>query len=243
MRMIQLEEVEVTAPRIEKKEEARLQFWANAKSDATIRRDVIEKHSFCHVADYLRLIPGVDAKVQPMSGEARIEIRGLIHVQPKYIPPLIIVDGVPFGGESDSPGLEDIPVDIIESIDVFKGPSTAVFGGRGGTGVISITTRRASENRNIENENEPNSILYKPLGYQKPAEFYSPRYETLESRQMTVPDYRTTIYWKPDVVISNDGKASFEFYTADFPTTYSVVIEGLTADGKIVRQVEKIKVK
>jgi hypothetical protein len=28
----------------------------------------------------------------------------------------------------------------------------------------------------------------------------------------------------------------------DFKTTYSVVIEGLTADGRIARQVEKIRV-
>ena len=37
-------------------------------------------------------------------------------------------------------------------------------------------------------------------------------------------------------------EASFDFYTYDFPSMYSVVIEGLTNDGKIVRQVEKIRV-
>jgi len=42
--------------------------------------------------------------------------------------------------------------------------------------------------------------------------------------------------------ISEEGEASFEFYTSDFKTTYSVVIEGITDDGKIIRQVEKIKV-
>ena len=57
------------------------------------------------------------------------------------------------------------------------------------------------------------------------------------------PDFRTTIFWKPDLLVSEDGKASFEFYTSDFPTTYSVVIEGLSNDGKIIRQVEKIEVR
>ena len=42
-----------------------------------------------------------------------------------------------------------------------------------------------------------------------------------------------------DVVLTDSGEASFEFYTSDFPTTYSIVIEGLTSDGRIVRQVEK----
>jgi len=76
-----------------------------------------------------------------------------------------------------------------------------------------------------------------------PVEFYSPQYETLENKQLSIPDYRTTIFWKPNIVISNEEEeTSFEFYTSDFPTTYSVVIEGLTVDGRIVRQVEKIRV-
>jgi len=41
----------------------------------------------------------------------------------------------------------------------------------------------------------------------------------------------------PDIVIFKDGKITFEFYTSDFRTTYSVVIEGMTSDGRILRQV------
>jgi len=32
------------------------------------------------------------------------------------------------------------------------------------------------------------------------------------------------------------GVASFEFYTADEQTSYTMVIEGLTADGKIIHR-------
>jgi hypothetical protein len=66
----------------------------------------------------------------------------------------------------------------------------------------------------------------------------------LEVRQSPILDLRTTIFWKPDIVILDEHEeATFEFYTSDFLTTYSVVIEGLTTDGKIIRQVEKITVK
>jgi hypothetical protein len=44
------------------------------------------------------------------------------------------------------------------------------------------------------------------------------------------------------VILEEEEKATFEFYSSDFPTTYSVVIEGITGDGKIIRQVEKIRV-
>jgi len=81
------------------------------------------------------------------------------------------------------------------------------------------------------------------LGYQKPIEFYSPKYDTPESKNFSVPDFRTTIFWKQNVVVSDEGETSFEFYSSDFPSTYSVVIEGITDEGKPVRQIEKIQVK
>lgn len=40
------------------------------------------------------------------------------------------------------------------------------------------------------------ATLY-PLGYQKPAEFYSPKYDVPNSLQTTKTDFRTTVYWNP----------------------------------------------
>jgi TonB-dependent SusC/RagA subfamily outer membrane receptor len=230
---IQLNEVEVTAPRI-KRDEARLQFWANKSSDATITRAVMEQFSHTYVTDYLLHTSGV--MVYP---NGAISIRGSKGL------PLVFIDGVeqywPENGMysiAQSP-LERVSISAIESIDVFKGFGKTVFGMRGANGVISITTKRGENTPYTE---KTNSVVYAPLGYQKPANFYSPKYETLEEKQSNLPDYRTTIFWKPDVVISDNGKESFEFYSSDYSTTYSVVIEGLTNDGKIVRRVEKIVV-
>jgi hypothetical protein len=53
-----------------------------------------------------------------------------------------------------------------------------------------------------------------------------------------------TACWKPDIIISDENnEVTFEFYASDFPTMYSVVIEGLTSDGHIVQQAGKIQVK
>ena len=217
---------------MEKKEEARLQFFANSSSDVTIRREDIEKGSPAFVSDLLNKVAGIN--VFP---DGSISIRGGTGL------PLILIDGIPMEwpdtllSRQDSP-LEWVSVHDVESIDVFKGPGAAIFGMRGANGAISITTRRGSAGSVKE---KFNYTVYIPAGYQKPVEFYAPRYETLEDKRSAVPDYRTTIFWKPDVVVSDEGKASFEFYTADFSTIYSVVIEGLTADGRIVRQVDKIQ--
>jgi len=248
MRVIQLGEVEVTAPRIERKDEPRLQYWANTNSDVTVRREDFEKSAPLRVADLLRNIPGVYVS----STTNQIIIRGLkSDIFPDWPQPLVLVDGVqiPWPDDTSSPfesPLETVSVQDVESIDVFKGPNAAMFGVRASGGVISITTRRGidvvREVEKMRADNAHNYTHYSPLGYQKPVEFYSPKYETLEAKYQSIPDYRTTIFWKPNIVIDDDGEASFEFYTSDFPTTYSVVIEGLTTDGRIVRQIEKIHI-
>ncbi|MDR2148575.1 MAG: TonB-dependent receptor plug domain-containing protein [Tannerella sp.] len=233
MKMIHLPEVVVTAKKIDKKDEIRLQNWMNASSDATIYREDIEKRHALNVTNLLYGVAGVQ-----VGANGTISIRGGGR-------PLILIDGMEMpwpeqmGSVYDSP-LEMVNVDDVESIDIFKGPSAAIFGMRGGNGAISITTRRGEINSS--QKANWNFASISPLGFQKPVEFYAPKYDTAESRKSPVPDYRTTLFWKPDIVISDEGKASFEFYSADFPTIYSVVIEGIASDGQIVRHVAEIEV-
>ncbi|MDR0750566.1 MAG: TonB-dependent receptor plug domain-containing protein [Tannerellaceae bacterium] len=240
MRVVRLSEVVITASK-PVKEEPRLRYWANSLSDTTLRRKDFERWRPALVSDIIR---GKIAGVNVSSGGG-ISIRA-------GNPPLVLIDGFPMDWPElmespyDSP-LEAVSVIDVESIDVFKGVAASAFGVRGANGVISITTRRGIddilETNGIRRSKELNYAVYTPLGYQKPVAFYSPKYETAEARYLSAPDYRTTIFWKPDLIISEESdNATFEFYTSDFPTTYSVVIEGLTTDGRMVRQTGKIRV-
>lgn len=57
--------------------------------------------------------------------------------------PLIIVDGIPFGGS-----INDIAADDIASIEILKDASaTVIYGSRGANGVIIITTKRGEEGK------------------------------------------------------------------------------------------------
>ena len=234
MKLVQLSEVTVSAKTIDKRNEVRRSNWAT-DGDHVIYREEIDKRNPQLVTHLLRTVSGVT-----------IYSNGTISLRANWGLPLVLIDGIPEEWPDvmttiyDSP-LEKVDVLGVESIDIFKsGGKTAFFGPQGGNGVISITTRRGANSPVIP---PPNYKTFAPLGYQKPTEFYAPQYGSPESKILNIPDYRTTIYWKPDIIVNVDGKASFDFYTSDFNTTYSVVIEGLTSSGKIIRQVEKIEMR
>ena len=107
----------------------------------------------------------------------------------------------------------------------------------GGT-IVFIHTKRG---KFIPKETPYIKHFINTLGFQKPAEFYAPKYET--PAENVKPDLRTTIHWQPNITTDEHGKASFSFYTANAPATYTVVIEGVTADGKIMYKRDKIVVK
>ena len=228
MRLIQLPEVVITANRIEKRDEVRLATWPfNRGSDKTIYREEIEERHVHRITDLFYDVAGVQIN----------EILGLAYIRGYNRPAALVIDGIIRDGYT----LNDIPIEAVESIDIFKSSSSAIFGMRGAGGAISITTRRGENHEFIDNNF--NTATFSSAGYQKPVEFYSPKYDTPESKRLGVPDFRSTIFWKPDLLVPADGKTSFEFYTADSPTTYSVVIEGLSDDGRIIRQVETIEVR
>ncbi|MDL2210999.1 TonB-dependent receptor plug domain-containing protein [Bacteroides sp. OttesenSCG-928-M17] len=232
MRVIQLDEVEIVAQAPKKENDALP--WYSSSADTSVKREDIEKRSASDIMQLLYGIPGV-----MVTGNS-ITIRGAASFMGSNSP-AIFIDGVMISGEDPVTILQSISVHDVEQIDVFKGASAAIFGMNGGNGVISIATRRGEVN--LEKSINFNIKTVVPLGYQKPAEFYVPQYDTHQKRFGSRPDFRTTIFWKPDVVTDEDGNASFSFYTADFQTTYTVIIEGISDDGEIVRSVEKIAVK
>jgi len=133
--------------------------------------------------------------------------------------------------------IHDYDIDMIdpysiERVAVLKGSQTSILGGDGAGGAIVITTKKGyipfkAQVYNIKTVTPP--------GYQKPDEFYSPRYETEEEKESGPRDLRTTIYWNPDVVISPEGEATFDFYSADTPSTYTLLIQGVTANGAVIQ--------
>ena len=154
-------------------------------------------------------------------------------------PMLVVVDGANMGQgyaiDSYNPG-------SIETVEILKGPNASIYGVQGGGGVMVLTTRQgAGSDGVISKEMSPGIFSITPKGFYKAREFYSPRYDPAQPAA-NVPDLRTTIFWKPDVITDADGDASFNFFNADGTGTYRVVIEGIDAKGNLGRQVYRYKV-
>ena len=69
-----------------------------------------------------------------------------------------------------------------------------------------------------------------PIGWQKPARFYAPRYDSYASKKNKEP-MRSTLYWNPELEIMSGEGAEFDFYTSDHKVPYTVVVEGFTETG------------
>lgn len=131
----------------------------------------------------------------------------------------------------------------IKRIEYISPDMAAVLGSQAArAGALWIETKTGAE---LAKSRIKNYYLHTtmPLGYQKPAAFYAPRYENGSDCGIEPgTDQRNTLYWNPSVKIGNDGKSAFDFYTNDDDnTTYSVTIEGITTDGQLIHTRHAIK--
>ncbi|MEL6556873.1 MAG: TonB-dependent receptor [Bacteroidota bacterium] len=170
--------------------------------------------------DALRSVPGmfVSGRNVRMRGES-----------PKYV-----LDGV-----FTSPVvINSLPVSMISHIDIFKGPDGIIFGPDGANGVIAFFTKETGSAEGLQKNG--GIANFQLAGYSIGREFYTPDYSE-KSDDHKKPDYRTTLYWNPEIDFSAENQ--LEFYTSDDKGIYLIHMEGITSEGKIVLEEQIIEVK
>ena len=170
--------------------------------------------------------------------------------------PLLIVDGVMLaGGNGPQSNDEDLymnlqssPVmaeiakispDIIDFVEVLRGPEAAYYGTRSSNGVILINTQRKSNFRN--HYEQYGTLVYYPASYHLAPQFNTPDYSNLDIKKASFKDNRSTLYWNGHLYTSPNGKAQVEFYTGDVNTNYTISVTGITASGEIIQKKASIK--
>jgi hypothetical protein len=46
-----------------------------------------------------------------------------------------------------------------------------------------------------------------------------------------MPDFRSLLYWTPEIKSGADGEKQLSFYTSDLTGKYALVVQGLTSSG------------
>jgi hypothetical protein len=240
MRVVNLGEVTVKAA---KKETASNTYWYSGGEDALITSEKIKQFPGLNVFEILSITTAGIKIVGDRFNGYKISMHGgkengYVNSNPgeikQSIGPQLFIDGV----KCDMDDLKFLNSDDVESISVFMDASTSIFGSLCSDGVIAITLKRGKER---EAQTPMSLTTVTPLGYQKPAEFYVPKYNVDSVRLSEKADLRTTIYWNPELETDDNGNVHVSFYTADKSNNYSVVMEGISTNGEICRYVGMLK--
>ncbi len=145
-------------------------------------------------------------------------------------------------GASFSKSYQVSEITIAESMISFKDLDYVHFtrGPRGHGGVLVIEHKKGFKGKN----GEPNRYLKiaHPVGAQQPAEYYTPVYENGDDcGNAPGTDLRTVLYWNPCVAVDSGGRSTFDFYTNDASTTYTITLEGITSSGTPFRATQNIE--
>lgn len=129
--------------------------------------------------------------------------------------------------------LRSLRMDDIALIKFYE-PGFVGAGTTGPGGTLAIYTKNS---RAEDVKPQKMDFFYYP-GFSVVKEFFSPDYAT--PLPAITGDYRTTIYWNPDIFLDGNSKSvKLKFYNNDFSRRLRVVVEGFGADGKLIHS-EKI---
>ncbi|NGF57817.1 carboxypeptidase regulatory-like domain-containing protein [Parapedobacter sp. SGR-10] len=158
--------------------------------------------------------------------------------QGSRVPVQFFLNGMPI----DENMLNSVQPHEIEAVEIFlRDDLGTVSRMYQNDGVVSIITKKEKPKGPRMTLSQIEALIPKtnvidifPLGYIKERKFYLPKYDTSQSKATN--DYRTTIYWNPDVQLDENGKVTLDYYNADGNGRYKVVVEGMDDTGRLGRK-------
>ena len=129
-----LNEVIITSTRID------LPFKDNSRTIQIITSKDIVNSAATNVADLLQQVAGVDVRRRGTAGsQADLYIRG-----GGFDQTLLLIDGIKMDDSQTGHHTMNaaLPIEVIERIEIMKGPAARIFGQNAFTGAINIVTKK-----------------------------------------------------------------------------------------------------
>ena len=121
-----------------------LPFKENARTIQVISAEFIKNSAATNVADLLQQVAGVDIRRRGTAGsQADLYIRG-----GGFDQTLLLIDGIKMDDAQTGHHTMNaaLPIEVIERIEIIKGPAARVFGQNAFTGAINIVTKSTLAN-------------------------------------------------------------------------------------------------
>lgn len=222
---LELEEITVSATSLEEEVElGKLDYITEATRTPMGRASTLdfEKRTYLQVQRFissLDMVPGVhvDYRTRFVSVDT-----GVRSINGGSGGTLILIDGV----RATSQDLFFMNSSDVKNVKVLRSSiDLAILGSEGAGGAIIVTLVKGGRARRAKGV-----ITVGREGYQLPTKFYSPKYGVNVPMDLAKQDNRITLHWEPEFEVSEQG-STLLYWSNDVPSTYRVVVEGLTETG------------
>ena len=154
--------------------------------------------------------------------------------QPFEADPLVLVDGVPVHDLDLLLAINPVDLKRIEILRERYLISDIIL-----EGIIHFITWKG----NLSTFELNKSVYRREFqSLQETNDYGWPDYSNDSNKNSRIPDFRNTLYWNPGLSTGESGKAAAEFYTSDEPGEYTIIVSGMTSDGRSCRSESQFRV-
>ena len=139
--------------------------------------------------------------------------------------PLFLLDGVPLFDHGMILGMDPALISVIHVVD-----AKYFMGGLEMDGIIDIRSEQGGFG-DFDLLTSTVTCSFQPCAGNK-AHPAKPEQVPQEASGDQLPDFRSLLYWNPDMTTDEDGRAECSVNVGDIPGKYSIVIRGVSADGQ-----------